>query len=218
MGNADMETLHTIYSSPPLVDYPYSPFASYSPVIAVKVSDLKIDSRSAVQAVMRFQNNKRNIQIPLDTLNLTIGWSKDVAPGPHDPPSNYTVPPTNAGAVLRGALLYALALKEDVSVVTVWKPFNNTDVDLTTRTAWNTALNLKTLTYAAQNPSRETLPWEEAGVRGAITVSGCFVSDWKQTCNAAAEPMPSPLSDEACGKTQSIKLVPYGSTNLRMSA
>jgi len=216
--DAQMATLHTIYSSPPLVDYPFSGFKSYSPAVTVKLTDLKINSRSAVRAIMRFQNNKRNIQIPLDTLNLTIGWSVELAPGPHDPPSNFTVPPTNAGAVLRGALLYALPLKEDISVVTVWKPFNNTDVDMKTSTPWNTALRLQTMDYTPRTPSRSLLPWETAGVRGAITVVGCSVADWKETCNAAAEPMPSPLADGACGQTKSVTLVPYGSTNLRMSA
>merc|ERR1719469_566099 len=119
--------LQTVYESPPLADYSFDQFVGYSPLIVAHASDLKINSPHAMLMVLRFQNNQRNAQIPLDTLNISVAWSSKLAPGPHDPPSSYTIPPTNAAAVLRGALLYALPLQEEESIVKVWQPFNNTD-------------------------------------------------------------------------------------------
>eukprot|EP00404_Azadinium_spinosum_P014166 CAMPEP_0180518150 /NCGR_PEP_ID=MMETSP1036_2-20121128/54933_1 /TAXON_ID=632150 /ORGANISM="Azadinium spinosum, Strain 3D9" /LENGTH=111 /DNA_ID=CAMNT_0022530267 /DNA_START=130 /DNA_END=461 /DNA_ORIENTATION=- len=110
-----------------------------------------------------------------------IGWSSETAPGPHDPPQNYSVPPSNAAAVLRGPLLYALPLKEDISVVKVWPPFNNTDVNMFTKTPWNMALKLDTLQFARRGCDMGVLPWDPAGVRSVITAVGCTASDWKET-------------------------------------
>ena len=39
---------------------------------------------------------------------------------------------TNAATVLRGALVYSLQLKEDITVVNTWEPYLNTDFDITT--------------------------------------------------------------------------------------
>lgn len=209
--------VQSLYSSPPLADYFYDFFTGYSPAVVTEIKDLRVDCQHAMQMVLRFQNNQRNLQIPLDTLKITIGWSTDVAPGPHDPPPQ-GVPATNAAAVLRGALLYALPLEEQTSVVKVWQPFNNTDLDMTTTSPWNFALRFDGLSFAARKPVSGVVPWDTRGIRSVITATGCAVSDWKESCNAAAEPRSSPIEKDICGKTTSLTLVPYGSTNLRMGA
>ena len=208
--------LQTIYQSPPLANYSIDHYTGYSPLTHFHSGDLRIDSPHAIFAVLRFQNNERNVQVPMDTLNITIVWSADVAPGPHDPPAHWTVPPTNAAAVLRGALLYALPLKEETSVVKVWQPFNNTDVNMGTNTEWNYAVQTNSATFATRKPSPGAVPWDKNGVRSEIRVQGCAVDSWQQTCNAAAEPSTSPL-EQACGGEELV-LIPYGATNLRMSA
>lgn len=134
---------------------------------------------------------------------------------------------TNALSVLRGPLLYSLPLKEITKVVKTWAPFNNTDVDLTTTTAWNWVVDVakapvytKVGTPASPHPFGNKYP-------STIAITAMPLASWNETMQAADEPEPSPvkcglLSAGAgpahCGKPAELTLVPYGATNLRMSA
>jgi hypothetical protein len=73
-----------------------------------------------------------------------VTWSAAHAPGPEPPPfpsGGYLIPPTNAVAVLRGPLVYSLVLEEQVKQVRAWEPFGNLDIDITTSSTWNYAID-----------------------------------------------------------------------------
>jgi len=63
-----------VWTSPPLNNYSYDKFTSYSPPIFGGAANLSIGWEHQTQLALLFTNNKRNLQIPLSTLNVTIGW------------------------------------------------------------------------------------------------------------------------------------------------
>jgi hypothetical protein len=128
---------------------------------------------------------------------------------------------TNAVAVLRGPLLFALRLKQSVTTVKTWQPFRNTDVNISTPSAWNYAVLLdpqdatKSFTFERQpvagvgfNSSSPTL---------LVRASAIKLGEWRAALNAADEPPPSPMVRPE-GAVEEVELVPYGATELRMGA
>jgi len=122
-----------------------------------------------------------------------------------------------------GALLYALHVEETQTVVRTWAPLNNTDIDIDTTSPWNYAL-----VASAEHPpvfhrlgSPGALPF---GIRypSVLTAAGRLVPGWAATHSAPKEPPASPLDCGAaagqCGPVVNLTLVPYGATNIRLSA
>ena len=129
---------------------------------------------------------------------------------------------TNAAAVTRGALLFGITLAEQKKVVKTWAPFNNTDFDLTTNDKWNYALDLtKPLTFkwASAVPK---MPFDHHSFPGSVYATARLANDWTENSavNATQEPPASPIKCDvaSCSNEMPVTLVPYGSTNLRISA
>jgi len=138
----------------------------------------------------------------------------------------FDVMDTNAASVMRGPLLYALRLKQDVKTIRAWQPFGNTDVNITTPSQWRYALLLN----ASDMQSQRNLKFERTGATGGVAFNSSAVSlvihapavalgDWRAVLDAADEPPPSPLQlKPAAGAVEHVELVPYGATELRMGA
>ena len=62
-------------------------------------------------------------------------------------------------------------------------------------------------------------PFDHAKYPGIMHVTARKLANWAEKHLAAAEPPPSPVdcAEMACGPEETITLVPYGSTNIRMS-
>jgi hypothetical protein len=225
--------LGTVYSSPgPLDKYSFDHFTTYSPPIDVaSPAGMSIPNARPVVLALQFTNNGRNLEVPLlpstGGLAVKVGWSKDVAPGPPPPvpPASGVLPGTNAVAVLRGPLLYTLELSQKASVVRTWPTFNNTDVNLEATAAWNYGLLLDDdhpLRFVASpgGPNKE-LPFNVSNYFAVIKASARALPGWIERVNAAEEPPASPVDCASvaggCGDVTEVTLVPYGSTNLRMS-
>lgn len=221
----DYEThkdLHTVYTSPILDKYSFDNFKGYSPPIFVNVNNLHIDNTNAILLVLRFINNQRNLQILIEKdvgLNLTVHWNSQPM---HVSVQSETLN-TNAVSVLRGPLLYALHLEQNISTVRKWKPFDNVDSNIETHSPWNYALMLD-----KDHPmqfervgSPDTHPWNTTHYPSFIHAFGKPLITWSEDTNAAPDPQPSPIDCKKsgnCGNETKIILVPYGATNIRMGA
>jgi len=97
--------------------------------------------------------------------------------------------------------------------------FNNTDVDLTTDTAWNWVLDVsKPPAFTQVGKPDSKLPFGHK-YPSTIKVTARSLSSWNVTKQAADEPETSPVTcDSKCGAATELTLVPYGATNLRISA
>ena len=147
---------------------------------------------------------------------------------------------TNAAAVLRGPLLYALPLEEHYVLTAnhsqAFDTGTSQDFDVTSTTPWNYALQLDTalssggLRYdppSSQAPRWDTErpPFGSASVgisSGHILAQAKRIKGWGMHAvypNTAADPPASPacagLSD-ACGELEEVVLVPFGNTRLRI--
>ena len=131
----------------------------------------------------------------------------------------------DAVAVLRGPLLYTLELGQVESLIKTWPMFNNTDVNLETQSVWNYGLLLDDAhpLQFVQNPAgpNQHLPFNVSNYFAVIRASAKALPGWVEKVNAAEEPPASPVNcatvEGGCGTETQVTLVPYGSTNLRMS-
>ena len=127
-----------------------------------------------------------------------------------------------AAAVYRGALLYALALEESVSVINKG-PRGFNDYAVNTTAQWNMAVEV--------DPSSPggAFTFQRLGGPGAVPFAaptqallgkGRAVQGWGLLNNSAAAPPQSPVdcSGGGCGASVDVKLVPYGATLLRVAA
>jgi len=167
-----------------------------------------------------------NTVITLD-LKPQIRFEKTwgAASGPAPSAVGGVTPGTSAVAVFRGPLLYSLELAQTSSLVRTWPKFNNTDVNLETLSPWNMALMLDDahpLEFVANpgGPNR-ILPFNITNYFAVIKASAKPLPGWVEKINAAPEPPASPIDcssvEGGCGPEVKVTLVPYGSTNLRMS-
>lgn len=162
------------------------------------------------------------LAVPHLSLSLEPGWRTQV----------WGDQATNAAAVLRGPLVYALQLEQAVHTIRTWQPFNNTDFELQTDSVWNVALVLdpvqpsRTLEFVESpeltvDSSPSTLPFDASGCPLAILAQARVVPSWVMDTVplTAAEPPPSPVTCDAtsCGSPMRVRLVPYGATNLRIA-
>jgi len=151
---------------------------------------------------------------------------------------------TNAAAVVRGPLVYALHLQETTHELRTWLPFNNTDFEIRTSDAWNVALVLDpdrpsdTLRFKQSKQSTTSAPFSITEFPSVIHAQARVLPSWTEDLTfsgTASEPPPSPITCTAsaradssseglranstmCGPTNIVTLVPYGATNIRIGA
>jgi len=226
---ANNSVIDTIYTSGPLNNYSYDRGDPYSPAVVVQIGKLSIPNSRPVLLSVRFNNNMKNLQLNLNAqtgFDMQVQWSSAKAPGPASlPPQSNLIPGTAAAAVLRGPLLYTLLVGQKETLVRTWLPFNNTDVNLDNSTQWNYALVLDDahpmkFMPAAAGLNRE-IPFNTSNYFAVIQATAKQLPGWHEESNAAAEPPASPVDCSVlaggCGEETQVTLVPYGSTNLRMS-
>ena len=218
---ANLTDVATVYTSPPLTEYSFDDYKGYSPPIKVDAQGLSVPNGRALYVAIRFNNNQRNLQVPLDPtsgLGVRVAWGDAATDAPVPPPKLGAA--TNAAAVLRGPLLYSLYLEQQCEgVVKTWQPFNNTDVNLVTESSWNFALSQKPTDLRFERlggPGK--LPFDITKFPSVIHAKARAVPGWTSSRSAADEPPPSPLdASQLDPKETEVLLVPYGASNLRMS-
>lgn len=223
--DASDQVVKVIYSSPVLNKYSFDHFKGYSPAIDITASNLALPNTYGLKLAILFHNNAGNLQLSLDQsagLNVKVLWSAAKSPPPPGPAPSPAGAATNAAAVLRGPLLYSILLEQEESIVRVWPTFNNTDINLVTKSSWNYLIDTASpLEYERLLPGAADVPFGISEFPGVIHATGRQLSSWVASKNAADEPPPSPIKCSTlpggCGPPVKIKLVPYGATNLRMS-
>lgn len=132
----------------------------------------------------------------------------------------------NSAAVFRGAILYGLEIGQNQSVLASYA-FESKDYQVLPTTAWNYALYLvdptnpgATMNFTqASGPNAE--PFDGTNPSVYITAQARLVNSWGIQTNAAAAPPTSPVDCDAtsgaCGPVVNVRLVPYGTTLLRIS-
>lgn len=137
-------------------------------------------------------------------------------------------PPSDAVAVVRGPLVFALQLVENRTVVRTYPTVPASvgdkapDYLITTNTTWNLALELASeLTFDNKPSSNWSLqfPFDDSGEYPfAITAAARVVSSWGywRGSNITSPPPVSPVEVSDCGPAAQVRLVPFGSTNIRI--
>jgi hypothetical protein len=128
-------------------------------------------------------------------------------------------------SVARGALVYALAIGENVTTLASYA-FQSKDYQVEPTTPWNYALLLNpadpeaSLTFTRTGPAGE-VPYGEGNWTVFMSAQGRLVPAWTEQLNSAGAPPASPVcgsdGSSGCGPLVPLKLVPYGATLLRMT-
>ena len=71
----------TLWTSDPLDEYSYDAFKGYSPPVVGGAAGLRVAWPRQTQLALLFNNSKRNLQVPISSLNVTLGWSEEKQPG-----------------------------------------------------------------------------------------------------------------------------------------
>ena len=149
---------------------------------------------------------------------------------------NVSSPPADAAVVRRGPLLFSLRPAEQRRVVRDYRrllPYRPLAVDyeISTREAWSFALDLSDLGALRFEPLAspgwaQSLPFSTSEYPFSVRVPARLLSNatwgyWRGT-NITAQPPASPIDCDAlpsgaCGPLEQIRLVPFGSTNLRIA-
>ena len=118
----------------------------------------------------------------------------------------------NSVAVERGALVYALDIKEN------WKPLREvgtvTDYEVYPESQWNYALS-DSCELKAEEHEVSGVPFSKANPPVVITGKGRVLESWKLEDNSAGRLPVSPV--KVGGEEKEIRLVPYGCTKLRIT-
>jgi hypothetical protein len=137
-----------------------------------------------------------------------------------------------AVAVKRGSLVYSLQLEENFAVIAD-HGFGSLDYNITQSVngstptiPWNAALILdptapdKYLSFTRSGPAPAT-PFSSSEQNVFITAQARVYNAWTYAADGSANPPPqSPVDcspNGACGDVINVKLVPYGTTHLRMT-
>ncbi len=136
----------------------------------------------------------------------------------------------NSVAIERGPLVYALRLTEEWTEVTRPAPEGATGPvhrgyrEVRTRDAWNFALLQSALNQPEKNfevvrtGATDANPWSLAGAPLELRAKGVRLPEWT-TYRHSAGPVPlSPQLAPAGSAPESIRLIPYGCTTLRIAA
>jgi len=232
----DAETsadLGVLWRSPELSNYSFDDFHGYSKPVNGSSTGLKIPNSRPIRLALKVYNNERNLQLRLADLTLSVRWSLEVGPEPPVPPANQTSPAADAATVRRGALLYALRPRSRTTVVKRYDdllPDRPKAVDYeidATFERWNYALALDTpsLHYNGTPASNwsSAMPFDTDSYPSSIAAKARQVGAWGfwKTSKITAQPPHSPVdcskNSSQCGDVESITLVPFGATNVRIS-
>jgi len=118
----NLSTVATLCTSPPLANYSFDRFTKESPPVHCNATGLAIGWPRQMAVMLRIDNHLRNVQIPMDTLSISVAWGVK-QPGPYAPTP---VPPAvatreqwsrdfdlgDAGASVAARLLYRRGMVE----------------------------------------------------------------------------------------------------------
>jgi hypothetical protein len=231
----------SLITTPPLGAFSYDDFTRYSPPITVSITNLSIANAQPLLLGVRFDNHERNLQVPLPSLRLRIGWTDDVTPGVKPAPvSRYLYPPADASVVRRGPLLFALHPREEKKVVQTYvsdppaRPLA-VDYEISTTERWAFALELESSSPPSSSPSSLAfdrtpsagwslrMPFDTDEYPFSIRAKARHLnqSAWGYWAGSriTAQPPPSPFncSGSVCGASETVRLVPFGGTNIRIA-
>jgi len=122
-----------------------------------------------------------------------------------------------SAAILRGPLIFAIAVKPEWKKLRGAEPFADWEAHPTT--PWNYAIVVdrdnpgNSTAFTTETPGEQ--PFSPVGAPCFITVKGRKVPNWKLEMNAATPPPPSPV--ETSEPLEDLTLVPYGCTSLRIT-
>lgn len=142
-------------------------------------------------------------------------------------------------SVKKGALLYALPIKERVEIVS-YRELNNKDFphySLYPDSEWNYALNIKDVEFKYNDGNVSNQPWRAFGVENSIEVTAYKLPSWKIVNSKKGKKRLNPrgkvvnidhlckftpkvkgnITENQLGERTTIKLVPYGNTRLRIA-
>lgn len=131
----------------------------------------------------------------------------------------------NSVSVYRGALMYALPIKESVQVLNRYY-LNSTDMAFANASAWQFAL----VADPAGEPTGFVFnntgsvpglsPWAPETMPLSLSATVRSLPTWGLELNSTAPPPSSPIdcTSSLCGDGVVVPLVPYGATNLRIAA
>lgn len=126
-------------------------------------------------------------------------------------------------SVQRGALLYALSLVAEEKSFGGIEPFQSRE--FTTRQKWNYGVTVKNPDVSEQHRTHRAtgaiftsrgipdMPFDKSNPSSVITVDAAEIENWKEK-NGSTDKYPEKL---LVGKHETIALVPYGSTVLRIT-
>merc|ERR1712194_993811 len=208
-------------------------YTGYSPLQTVNVTGLKIPNSKFVLLKLRLINGDHNAQLQMDPeggFAVTVTWSAEVSPDPPTPPSPWLSPPTDGVGVTRGPLVFALHPKEHLKVTRTFTTLplrpKAVDTEIGTNDTWNYGLLPKQKLEFVATPSAgwgTDFAFNDQGEYPFyITAKARQVQSWgfwKKSLITEVPP-PSPVtcaSQTECGDETELRLVPFGSTNLRIS-
>ena len=125
------------------------------------------------------------------------------------------IEPRDNGSVSihRGPLLLALPIGEDWRQIAGDLP--HADWEILPTTPWNYALTLPSNELEITERPLTNIPFAPDSAPLAATVTGVTIPGWDLAYNAATAPPASPI--ETTGESETLTLIPYGATNLRIA-